>query len=687
MLKYTYLPRLENKILMTPQYLLLSVSIEIWNKSDLNIDEKLDQIKNTYILLASHKYIHATPTIINALKTVNQLSSCMLFDNYGDSIVDIFDTFKDIAMVCSKSAGVGLSITNIRSSVGIIKSTGLKSDGPVNFVTLYNTLCDSITQGGKRKGSVAIYIEPWHYDFQEIIQLKRPNSSILCKNIYFAVFMNTLLYQRFIDNESWTMFCPSETPDLIQLYGDNFNRRYLEYEKDPNIHKRVVPAHEIFNTLYKVAIETGQPFILNKDQCNIKNPLSNSAIVNMSNLCTEILIPSNKDEIGVCVLASINVSNFVSKWCDYGPLVNNDFKDLTYGTYDFNELEKVAYQVCINLNMVIDNQIYLNDKCLKSTKKYRPIGIGIQGLANAFMRMGFTFESEEAAKLNFQISESIYVGAIRASMDLAKKYGSYEAFEGSPASQGLLQPQLWLADLKCDSELNKWENERVSHDFNILDDKLMKSLQSSHESEHEKIKANILKQKSKYFTWANEYERIKSWFRHDFNALGEEVKNTGLRNGLLTAYMPTASTSLIFNNYQSFEPNSGNVVVRKVNSGTIVTTNDELKAIVLKYNFKIDFNDLNKANVPKIIKDIFKTAFDINVLTYLDYAAHRSLFIDQSQSLNIYVEKLNSSIYMNLIKNGFRRRLKTIVYYINVKESKRSYSFNPVSNSCSSCSA
>jgi ribonucleoside-diphosphate reductase alpha chain len=565
-------------------------------------------------------YTHATPTLFNACLTKNQLSSCMLLSNSEDSIEGIYDTFKQCSILGAASAGVGLSVANIRSEGSLIKTTGSKSRGIPSFLTVYDINSVVIDQGGKRSMSIAIYVPVWHADFMTVLEMKSNNQSNLrTKHLFYAVWSNNLLYKRAMAGEMWSFFSPDECPKLLNTYGIEFEKVYEEYECNKSLIKFQLPATNIYEKIATIMVETGGPYHLNADACNFKSNMKNVATINCSNLCAEILIPSGKidghEEIGVCTLASISLPMFCTP-VEY----NQDGSVKTQGSFDFDRLHTIAGNCCKNLNQVIDRQLYPVEACKRSNLRHRPIGVGVQGLADVFMMLNLPYESNEAKELNWRIYEEIYHGALMASMQLAEEDGEYETFNGSPASQGILQPHLWRM---------------YAQQFNCR------------------------------------FTELK--YKYDWDLMGKEVSRRGLRNALLLTAMPTASTSQILGNSSSFEPYNAMIFSRHTQAGIFTILNKHLVRVLTCMGL---WNDVMKdriimANgslrdvheIPDSLKSVFKTCWEMKQKTLMDMSADRGQFICQTQSLNIFIENPNVKVITSVIIYGMSIGLKTISYY------------------------
>lgn len=601
------------KVVERPQYLWMRTAIELWG-------DNMDAVKECYDLISQFYMTQATPTLFNSCLKKNQLSSCMLLTNREDSIPGIYDTLRNASVLGAESAGIGVDVTNIRSKGTLISSSNRPSRGVIPFLKLYDsTAADIIDQGGKRPMSIAVYMQPWHADFVEFIKLRSndDNGQYRFRELFYAVWNNNLLNERAEKNLTWSFFCPTRAPKLLTTYGKVFEEAYIEYE-NAGVYNFQMPAKEVYKIIAKLMIETGQPYHLNKDSCNFKSNLKNVAQINCSNLCTEILIPSGMIEgienIGVCTLASINLKKLTTP-CKF----NMDGEIEINGSFDFEKLRQVTRNAVKNLNKCISHQRYSLDACMESSFNYRPIGVGIQGLAEVFMLLGYEYESPEARELNQHISEEIYYGALQESMCLAKKYGCYTGFEGSPAQQGKLQPHLW--------------------------------------EEYNKIYG---------IDWPIKY-------KYDWDAIAKEVQTTGLYNSLLIAYMPTASTSRLFNTIASFDPNIANIYTKKTIASEFIIINhnlmNTLKEIgIWSYDLQkkiiiADGSVQKILEIPPKIRAIYKTAYEMSMKNIMNMAADRGFFICQSQSLNLYFGDISMPKITSAINYGMKIGLKTIAYY------------------------
>lgn len=594
-LEKSYLLKINGKVVERPQYMFMRTSIQIWG-------DNIDKVIETYNLLSEGYYIHATPTLFNSGTIRPQLSSCFLLDVESDSIEGIFNTLKDVAKISKNAGGIGLSFNKIRSRGTYISGTNGISNGIVPFLKIYNETARAVDQGGgKRKGSIAIYIEPWHPDIFEFLELRKNQGKeeLRARDLFTALWVNDLFMERVELDGDWCLMCPHECQGLNDTYGEEFEKLYKKYESEGK-YKRKIKARELWNKILESQIETGTPYILYKDTINYKSNQSNIGIIRSSNLCAEIVeatgitkiqkeILNNKEildknnlsefykkenvyEIAVCNLASISLPKMVNK----------------NKTFNFNKLYDVAYNATVNLNRIIDINYYPVDGAKFSNFLHRPIGLGVQGLADVFFIMGIPFDSDDAKKLNVEIFETIYYAALRASCDLSKEYGPYATFNGSPLSKGLFQFDLW---------------------------------------------------------------GVKPSNRWDWEKLRDDIKKYGVRNSLTTCIMPTASTASILGNEASCEPQTSNMYTRSVLSGTFIIVNKYLVRELVKLGLwsedmrrKIILNNGSIQNIdeiPQRLKDIYKTAYEIKQKDVIDMYSGRAPFIDQTQSMNIFMDSPN----------------------------------------------
>ncbi len=591
-LERSYLLKVDGQVAERPQHMLMRVAVGI-HKSDI------DSAIETYELMAERWFTHATPTLFNAGTPKPQMSSCFLLTMKDDSIEGIYDTLKQCAKISQSAGGIGLAIHNIRATGSYIRGTNGTSNGIVPMLRVFNDTARYVDQGGgKRKGSFAIYIEPWHSDILEFLDLRKNTGKEeqRARDLFLALWISDLFMKRVEENAEWTLMCPNECPGLSDCYGAEFEKLYIKYESE-NKGRKTVSARDLWNKILESQIETGTPYILYKDACNGKSNQKNLGTIKSSNLCTEIVEYTSSDEIAVCNLASIALPKFIDK-----------------GKFDFNKLFEVTYAVTKNLNNIIDYNYYPVAEARNSNMRHRPIGLGVQGLADAFILMRFPFDSPEARQLNKDIFETIYYAAMTSSKDLAKKNGAYETYDGSPVSQGIFQFDMWGATPSA-----RWE----------------------------------------------------------WDVLKEEVKKYGVRNSLLLAPMPTASTSQILGNNECFEPYTSNIYTRRTLSGEFIVVNKHLLQDLVKLGLWNDSvkNKLVQANgsvqnideIPDNLKELYKTAWEISQKAIVDMSADRGAFICQSQSLNIFMENANFAKLTSMHFYGWKKGLKTGMYYLRTK--------------------
>jgi ribonucleoside-diphosphate reductase alpha chain len=597
-LEKSYLLKVNGKIAERPQHMLMRVAVGI------HLDD-LDSVIETYNLLSERWFTHATPTLFNAGTPKPQMSSCFLLTMKEDSIAGIYDTLKQCALISQSAGGIGVSIHNIRAKGSYIKGTNGNSNGIVPMLRVFNDTARYVDQGGgKRKGSFAIYLEPWHADIFDFLELKKNHGKeeLRARDLFYAMWIPDLFMKRVEANDSWSLLCPHECPGLADTYGDEFEALYNQYEREGKARK-TVKAQDLWFAIMESQIETGTPYMLYKDHANRKSNQKNLGTIKSSNLCTEIMEFTSPDEVAVCNLASISLPKFVEQG--------------TNGFLHFNheKLFEITKVVTRNLNKIIDLNYYPVPEAERSNKRHRPIGIGIQGLADAFLLMRMPFESEEARRLNEDIHETIYHGSLVASMELAKKDSPYETWKGSPISEGIFQFDMWNVTPKS----GRWNWEQLRKD----------------------------------------------------------VVKHGVRNSLLLAPMPTASTSQILGNNECFEPFTSNLYVRRVLSGEFVVVNKYLLKDLVKEGL---WNDSMKnklmmhngsvqkiAEIPQHLKDLYKTAWEIKQKTIVDMAADRGAYICQSQSLNIFMENANYGKLTSMHFYAWKKGLKTGMYYLRTQ--------------------
>ncbi len=593
-LEKSYLLRMDGDVVERPQHMLMRAAVGIHGEDIVRAIE-------TYHLMSEKWFIHATPTLFNAGTPKPQLSSCFLLTMTEDSISGIFDTLSRCARISQSAGGIGLSIHNVRAKGSYIKGTGGTSNGIIPMLKVFNDTARYVDQGGgKRKGAFAIYLEPWHADIFDFLDLKKNHGKeeLRARDLFYAMWIPDLFMARVKENGSWSLFCPNECPGLPETYGAEFVALYEKYEKEGKARK-VIQAQDLWFSILESQIETGTPYILYKDACNIKSNQKNLGTIKSSNLCTEIVEYTAPDEVAVCNLASISLPKFV----------NEETQE-----FDFEKLQQVTRVVTYNLNRIIDINYYPVPEARNSNMRHRPIGIGVQGLADAYILMRMPFDSPEAAELNKAIFETIYYAAVEASCDLASVQGAYESFKGSPASEGILQYDLW---------------------------------------------------------------GVTPSLRYDWDALKKRVVKKGLRNSLLLAPMPTASTSQILGNNECFEPYTSNIYTRRTLSGEYIIVNKHLLKDLTRlglWNEEMK-QQLMAANgsvagipqVPDELKALYKTVYEISQKIIIDQAADRGAFICQSQSLNLFVESPNFAKLSSMHFYGWQKGLKTGMYYLRSK--------------------
>jgi len=589
-LERAYLMKVDGKTVERPQHMWLRVAIGIHGKN-------IDRVKETYDLMSQKYFTHATPTLFNAGTNKPQLSSCFLLAMEQDSMEGIYNTLKDCAMISKWAGGIGLHIHNIRAKGSHIRGTNGQSSGLVPMLRVFNNTAKFVDQGGKRNGSFAIYLEPWHADVEAFLQMRKNHGDeeLKARDLFYALWIPDLFMERVKADGSWTLMCPDECPGLADIYGDDFVALYKKYETEGR-GRTTMKARQLWFQILDAQMETGTPYILYKDACNRKSNQKNLGTIKSSNLCSEIVQYSDEKESAVCNLASIALPSFIS----------------ADGTFDFEKLHAVARVVTYNLNRVIDVNYYPTEKTRRSNIRHRPIGIGIQGLADLFMILGHPFTSDEARELNRQIFETIYHAAVEESCSLSRTEGAYETFVGSPASSGELQFDLWNID--------------------------------------------------------------PGQSRYDWSTLKSDVMKYGLRNSLLLAPMPTASTSQILGFNECIEPITSNIYSRRTLAGEFILANKYLMKDLLNLNL---WNEKIKNNIianhgsiqhidliPDDIKEKYKTVWEIPMRGLIDMAADRGAFVCQSQSLNLWLEDPNYNSLTSMHFYSWSKGLKTGIYYL-----------------------
>jgi ribonucleoside-diphosphate reductase alpha subunit len=594
-LEKSYLIKLDGKVVERPQHMLMRVAIGIHK-------EDIDSAIETYHLLSQKWFTHATPTLFNAGTPKPQLSSCFLLTMKDDSIDGIYDTLKQCAKISQSAGGIGLSIHHVRAKGSYIKGTNGVSNGIVPMLRNFDMTARYVDQGGgKRKGSFAIYLEPWHADVKDFLELKRNHGKeeMRARDLFYAMWIPDLFMRRVEQNDEWSLFCPNEAPGLSDCHGEEFEKLYEKYEREGRA-REVIKAQELWFEILESQIETGTPYMLYKDSANKKSNQQNLGTIKSSNLCTEIIEYTAPDEVAVCNLASIALPKFI--------VTKPDGKKY----FDHQKLYEVTKVATKNLNKVIDVNYYPVEEARRSNFRHRPIGLGVQGLADAFIMLRMPFESEEAKGLNEDIFETIYYAAMETSMELAKVEGTYETYEGSPASKGIFQFDMWGVTPKS----GRW-----------------------------------------------------AW-----NELKEKVKKYGVRNSLLVAPMPTASTSQILGNNECFEPYTSNIYTRRTLSGEFIVVNKHLMRDLINLGLWNDNmkNRLIAANgsvqnlpgIPQNIKDIYKTVWEISQRVIIDMSADRGAYICQSQSMNVFMQDPNFGKLTSMHFYAWKKGLKTGMYYL-----------------------
>lgn len=599
-LEKAYLLKINGKIVERPQHMYMRVAVGIHK-------EDIDSAIKTYHLMSERWMTHATPTLYNAGTPKPQMSSCFLLTMKEDSIDGIYDTLKQTAKISQSAGGIGLAIHDIRATGSYIGGTNGTSNGIIPMLRVFNDTARYVDQGGgKRKGAFAIYIEPWHADIFDFLDLRKNHGKEenRARDLFYALWICDLFMRRVEENGKWTLFCPNEAPGLSHCWGDEFEALYTKYESE-NKGRKTIDARELWNAILHSQIETGTPYMLYKDAANSKSNQQNLGTIKSSNLCTEIMEYTSPDEVAVCNLASIALPRFV-----------NEKK------FDFDKLYEVTYQTTLNLNKIIDHNYYPVQEAYNSNSRHRPIGLGVQGLADVFILLRLPFESDLARMLNKNIFETIYFAAMTASKDLAKKEGPYATFAGSPVSKGIFQFDMWGV-----TPSERWD-------------------------------------------WAT---------------LKQEVMEHGVRNSLLVAPMPTASTSQILGNNECFEPYTSNIYTRRVLSGEFIIVNKHLLKDLVQLGLWTNTmkNKIIAANgsvqnideIPQEIKDLYKTVWEIKQRTIIDMAADRGAYICQSQSMNLFVENPNTAKLSSMHFHAWKTGLKTGMYYLRSQAATQAIQF------------
>ena len=609
-LERSYLLRVNGRVVERPQHMLMRVSVGI-HKHDI------ESAIETYHLLSQRWFTHASPTLFNAGTPRPQLSSCFLIAMKNDSIEGIYDTLKECACISKSAGGIGLHMHNIRATGSYIRGTNGTSNGIIPMLRVFNDTARYVDQGGgKRKGAFAMYLEPWHADIFDFLELRKNHGKeeARARDLFYALWIPDLFMKRVESGGEWSLFCPNEAPGLADVWGDEFEEMYERYEREGRGRKSI-KAQQLWFAILEAQVETGNPFMLYKDSCNRKSNQQNLGTIKCSNLCTEIIEYTAPDETAVCNLASIALPRYVKEHNVVGregrKLIGS--LDAANRYFDFEKLAEVASVITRNLNKIIDINYYPVETARNSNLRHRPIGLGVQGLADAFILLGLPFDSPEAKQLNKDIFETIYYAALRTSCGLAKAEGTYSSYEGSPMSKGQLQPDLWGVEPS-----DRWD-------------------------------------------WAG---------------LRAEIANHGVRNSLLVAPMPTASTSQILGNNEAFEPYTSNIYVRRVLSGEFTVVNQHLLSDLtrlgmwdsdMKNELVASNGSVQDLEMPDALKDLYKTVWEIKQRVLVDMAADRGAYIDQSQSFNVHMSDPNFGKLTSLHFYAWKKGLKTGLYYLRTR--------------------
>lgn len=631
-LKKSYFLKCGDVVIETPQYMHLRVALGI-NIKDGQVDKA--GVLETYEAISTFKYTHASPTIFNSGTPHPQLASCFLIKNKGDSIDGIYGSLLECAKISKHAGGIGLSFHDVRSKGAYIKGNNGVADGIVPALRNFNETARYVNQGGRRKGAIAIYLEPHHADIFDFLDLRKGHGAEerRCRDLFTALWVSDLFMQRCKDNGEWTLFDPSTSPGLNEVHGEEYARLYEQYEFEGRGVK-TVKAQDVWNAICVSLIETGTPYMLNKDACNGLSNQQNLGTIQSSNLCAEVVEFTSTDETSVCQLASLNLSNFVSP----------DGK-----SYDYDGLADTASLAVKNLNKIIDVGFYPVETARRSMAAHRPIGLGVNALADVYFKMGIPWDSPEAQQLNRNMHEALYFGAVRQSVKEAQIDGAYDSYEGSPASQGKLQFDLWREKFKDDPQL------------------------------HNRLCRSTLQ-------WADRWDDLKE-------SLGEH----GMRNSLLTALMPTASSATILGVYECFECQTSNIYRRSVLSGEFAVVNKYLVADLIKLGMwtpevrnSIIANDgsvQHLEQIPQEIRAVYKTVWELSMKAVIDQSFDRAQYVDQSQSLNMFLKNPNIRKITSMLFYSWARGLKTMSYYLRSRSSSEAQKFTVQDQDCLSCSA
>jgi ribonucleoside-diphosphate reductase alpha subunit len=611
-LEKSYLLRVNGRIVETPQFMWMRVALGIHGIEDVT------RVVETYDLMSLGYMTHATPTLFNSGTLNPQMSSCFLMAMKDDSIKGIYDTLEECAHISKFAGGIGLHAHNVRAKGSRIHGTNGTSDGIIPMLRVFNATARYVNQAGRRKGSFAIYLEPWHADVMDFLQLRlnQGDEEARCRDLFTALWIPDLFMKRVEQKSHWTLMCPNECPGLSDCYGDKFDQLYEQYEQEGR--GKRVQAVDVWMAILKSQIETGTPYMLSKDAANTKSNQKNVGVIKSSNLCTEIMEVSDPDHTAVCNLGSLALPRFLTE----------------SNTFDYQRLHQVARTLTRNLNRVIDNNFYPVETARRSNMKLRPIGIGVQGLADVYMMMGLPFDSQEAREVNINIFETIYHAALEESCDLARQEGPYEGFEGSPAYCSMLQFDMW----------------------------------NRHPTK-----------------------------MYDWGALKERIHEHGLRNSLLLAPMPTATTAQILGNNEAFEPYTTNIYLRRTLAGEFVVVNKHLVRDLEKLGLwspemknRIIRNDGSVQGIqeiPERLQAIYKTAWELSQKALIDQAADRGAYIDQSQSMNLFVEAPSIGKLSSMHMYSWKKGLKTLSYYVRTRAKARAQQVTVEPEVCETCSA